>query len=347
VSRSGSVAAFAPGRAVLVGEHADCSAGLALPFAIGRGITVRATTLPGPLIMARTRERGETDIFDAWRPGSPGDVSGWRAYVRGIAVELAAEGHEVRAARVEISGDVPRRAGLASSAALGSALALAMLALAGVDDPDRRAVARLVGRVEQRWLGGGTGMLDLYAPLFAQAGRATQLDFRSDGVGHVGMDLAGHVLALVSTGPRRDLAHLPFRDRRRETSEAAHRLGLDSLREADAEAVERLDEPWRSRAVHVLGENARVEAAARALHAGDAAALGAVLDASHASLRDRFHVSTDAVERTVARCKAAGALGARLVGGGFGGHVLTLLPAGARIPSSGFAVEAADGARLL
>jgi galactokinase len=142
----------------------------------------------------------------------------------------------------------------------------------------------------------------------------------------------------VPSGGRRVLASSGYGERRRECAQAAEALGVATLRDADAAAAERLPEPARSRALHVIGENRRVEAAADALRANDVAALGPLLDASHASLRDRFQVSSDAVEHTVARCHAAGALGARLVGGGFGGHVLALMPRGAPLPRGGFAV---------
>jgi galactokinase len=345
VSSHGSVTAFAPGRVNLIGEHTDYNGGLALPFAIARGVTVRATTLPGPLLMARAPDLGESDVFDAHHPGTPGELRGWRAFVRGTAAELAAAGHRVPPARVEIRGTVPRSGGLSSSAALGAALALALIALGGGDpDADRRAIARLCSRVEHDWVGAPTGLLDQYASLLGTDGHALEIDFAADTVAPVPLALDGQVLAVVPGGGRRTLAGSGYADRRRECAEAADRLGVRWLRDADAGACEQLDEPWRSRALHVVGENVRVAAAAQALRDGDAAALGPLLDASHASLRERFHVSTDDVERTVARCKAAGAVGARLIGGGFGGYVLALMPADARIPSSGFAVAPSRGA---
>jgi galactokinase len=341
----GSVTAFAPGRVNLIGEHTDYNGGLAVPFAIARGVTVRATTLPGPLLMARALDLGETDIFDAREPGAPGELRGWKAFLRGTVAALAADGHRVPAARVEIRGTVPRSGGLSSSAALGGALALALLALGDGDtDPDRRALARLCSRVEHEWAGAPTGLLDQYASLLGADGQALEIDFAADTVSPVPLVLDGHQLAVVASGGRRDLAASGYADKRRECLEAAQQLGVATLRDADPAAVERLGEPWRWRAEHVLSENARVEASAQALRAGDLVRLGELLDASHRSLRDTFHVSTDAVERTVARCKASGALGARMIGGGFGGYVLALLPGGARIPSSGFAVAPSAGA---
>jgi len=342
----GTVIAFAPGRVNLLGEHTDYNGGLALPFAIDRGVTVRATALPGPLVMVRARDLGETDQFDVHHPGHPGEASGWRAFVRGTVAELRAAGHPVRPARLEVAGTVPRSGGLSSSAAITGALALALLGLAGVEDPDRRELARLCSRVENTWIGAPTGLLDQYASLLGEEGTALRIDFTSDDVDRVPLELDGWSLVVVHSGAPRDLAGSGYADRRRECAEAAERLHVERLAAADPAAAEHLEEPWRSRALHVLGEDERVDAGVAALRAGDVAALGPLLDASHASLRDRFHVSVDAVERTVDRCRAAGAAGARMIGGGFGGHVLALLPPGTAPPRGAVPVTPSAGASV-
>ena len=120
--------AFGPGRVNLIGEHTDYNDGLALPFAIGRGVTVTATPLDGDEIEARANDLGETDRFPLHDPGR---AEGWRAFVRGTVAELRAAGHEVEACRLEIEGDLPHGSGLSSSAALEAALCLALL-----EDPD-------------------------------------------------------------------------------------------------------------------------------------------------------------------------------------------------------------------
>ncbi len=181
--------AFAPGRVNLIGEHTDYNGGLALPFAIDRGVTVRVTPLPGPLSMARAADLGETDTFDTFAPGRE---SGWRAFVRGTVAELG-----TRPARIEIGGTVPRGGGLSSSAALGCALALA---LCGSEEPDRRALAHLASRVENEWVGAQTGLLDQYASLLAQPGHALLIDFAADEVEPVPLDLRGWRLVVVRAG---------------------------------------------------------------------------------------------------------------------------------------------------
>jgi galactokinase len=331
--------AFAPGRVNLIGEHTDYNAGFALPFAIARGVTVRATSLPGGMVMARAADLNQSDFFaldDTTR------LDGWRAFVRGTVAELRAAGFPVRPMRIEIAGDVPRGGGLASSAALGCALALA---LCGEDDPDRRALARLASKVENDWVGARTGLLDQYAALLATEGHALLIDFAHDEVESVPLELGDWRLVVVRAG-QRDLAGGAYNERRRECQEAAERLESHTLRWATAETAETLDEPWRSRALHNVTENERVEQAAEALGRGDVAALGPLLDASHASLRDCFAVSTDEVERVVERLKESGAAGARLIGGGFGGHVLALYPPGAALPSGSLAVAPSAGATV-
>jgi galactokinase len=324
----GATTAFAPGRVTLLGEHTDYNGGRALAFAIDRGVTVRATRLPGPLVMAVARDLRETDLFDAHRPG-PAD--GWRAFVRGTVAEVGAP-----AMRVEIAGNVPRGGGLASSAALGCALALA---LCGEEDPDRRALARLCARVENGWVGAQTGLLDQYASLLARADAALHLDFAADTVTPVPIALDGWRLVVAPAG-RRALASGGYNDLRARAAAAAERLGVATL----SAARDPGDDPV---ARHVLEENERVWLGAEALRTGEIAALGPLLDASHASLRDNLGVSTEAVERVVAGMRECGAAGARLVGGGFGGHVLALFAPGARLPRGVLEVRPSAPARVL
>ena len=321
----GQVIAYAPGRVNLLGEHTDYNGGRALAFAIDRGVTVRATRLPGPLVMATARDLREHDAFNAF---GVENAQGWRAFVRGTVAETGSP-----PVRIEITGDVPRGGGLASSAALGCALALA---LCGEEDPDRRALARLCSRVENEWVGAQTGLLDQYVALLCEPGTALHIDFASDEVTAVPLDLGGWRFAVARAGSRA-LADGGYNDRRRECAEAARRLGVRNLSEArDVEG-----EPL---ARHVVEENERVWAGAEALRTGDVAALGPLLDASHASLRDCFRVSTEEADRVVARLRAAGAAGARLIGGGFGGHVLGLFAPGARLPKGVTAVAPGPGA---
>jgi galactokinase len=240
---------------------------------------------------------------------------------------------------------VPRGAGLSSSAALSTGLALALLAL-GPGDPavDRRELARLCSRVENDWVGAQTGLLDQLAALFGRAGHVLRLDCRDLSIEEVALDLKGWTLAVAPSGHEHVHAASGYNQRRAECREAAELLGVASLRDAPSDAPDRLPEPLNRRVRHVLTENARVDAAVSALREGDLDRLGELIDASHASLRDDYEVSVDAVERTVNRLKAAGAAGARIMGGGFGGSVLALFAPDAQPPEDATKVEPAGPA---
>jgi galactokinase len=336
--------AFAPGRVNLIGEHTDYNQGLALPFAISEGVTVEAAALDAPRIEAIAVDLRAQDSFDL---SDPTHTRGWAAFVRGAAAELQRAGLPVRGARLEISGGVPRGAGLSSSAAFEVALTLALLAVAGAGEPDRIELAKLCSRIENEWVGAQTGLLDQLASLLGERDRALRIDFRSLSVDPVTLELGGCKLVTLDSGERHAHAGSGYNQRREECARACEQLGISSLREATLESVAGLPEPLSRRATHVIAENERVDAAVAALQRRDVAELGRLLEASHASLRDCYEVSTPAVEATVARLHDAGALGARIVGGGFGGHVLGLLPADARAPEGALEVRAGPGARLV
>ncbi|MHB1570589.1 MAG: galactokinase [Solirubrobacteraceae bacterium] len=339
------VTAFAPGRVNLIGEHTDYNGGLALPFAIGLGVTVRAQPAAGSLVVVRAADLGEDDSFDLL---APEPVSGWRAFPRGAVAELRASGAQLAGARLEISGTVPRGSGLSSSAALEVALCLALLAVSGSPLPGRLELARICSRVENEWVGAPTGLLDQLASIYGERQRALLIDFRTLELTPVPLVLPGHRLVTLDSGERH--AHASsgagYATRRAECERARELLGVETLSLASEGAASTLPEPLRSRALHVIGENQRVRQTIAALHAEDAARVGELLDASHASLRDRFDVSTPAVEETVGRLRRAGAVGARLIGGGFGGHVLGLLPVDAQVPEGAIEVSPEAGASV-
>jgi galactokinase len=350
----GGVTAFGPGRVNLLGEHTDYNDGLCLPFAIARGVTVRAQAIDGGHVQAHADDLDEDDDFPAADPGR--DAEGWRAFVRGTVGELGLAGHAVGGTRLSIAGDVPRGSGLSSSAALSTGLTLALIALAGeTGDPpthpptflDRRDLARLCSRVENDWVGAQTGLLDQLAALFGRAGHALRLDCRDLSIAEVPLDLKGWTLAVAPSGHEHTHAASGYNERRAECRAACEALGISSLRDAPADAPDRLPDPLDRRVRHVLTENARVDAAVAALRAGDLPALGELIDASHASLRDDYEVSVDAVERTVARLEDAGAAGARIMGGGFGGSVLALFAPDAEPPQDATVVEPAGPARVV
>jgi galactokinase len=328
----------------LIGEHTDYNEGLALPFAIAEGVTVKATAIDGRRIEATAVDLDARDVFELVRPAR---VEGWPAFVRGAVAELQAAGVPVRGASLEITGTVPRGAGLSSSAALEVALTLALIALSEAAELDRRELAKLCSRIESEWVGAQTGLLDQLASLCGEAGHALRIDFRGLQVEPVRLELAGHTLVTLDSGERHANVASGYNERRAECARAARKLGLRSLRDATLEMTGGLPPPLDRRARHVVTSNLRVDQAVDALARHDLECLGRLLDEEHASLRDDYGVSTPAVEAAVARLKAAGALGARIVGGGFGGHVLGLMSLDARPPEGADAVRPGVGARAV
>ncbi len=342
--------AFAPGRVNLIGEHTDYNDGLALPFAIREGVTVRATPTGDRTVHVAAQDLGAHDRFDL---AAPPPEPGWRAFARGAVAELSATGIELAGARLQITGTVPRGSGLSSSAALEVALCLALLAVAGAAVPDPVALAQICSRVENEWVGARTGLLDQLASLCGERDRAMRIDFRSLEVTPVALELDGWSLVTLDSGESHanagvgDGAETGYNRRRAECARACELLGVASLRDADPTAIAALPWPERGRAEHVVSDNRRVRETVDALRDHDLPRVGELLNASHASLRDCFAISTPAVEATVARLRDAGAVGARLVGGGFGGHVLGLLPPDVGPPPGAVRVSPGPGAHLL
>ena len=339
-----AVSARGPGRVNLIGEHTDYNGGLALPFAIDRGVTATAEPLAGDRVEVVAEDLGETDVFPL---AGPEPAEGWRAFARGVVAELTAAGVELVPARIAFTGDVPLGAGLSSSAALETALCLALLGVAAAEEPDRIELAKLCSRVENDWVGAETGLLDQLASLLGTEGHALRIDFSTLAIEPVPLDLRGWQLVTVDSGAAHEHAESGYNERRAECEAAASELGVRTLSEATRDAAERLPEPGRRRARHVLTENARVDATVDALRAGDLEAVGRLLDESHASLRDDYEASVEEVEALVDRLKRGGAAGARMMGGGFGGSVLALFAPGAALPDGATAVVPGPPARRL
>jgi galactokinase len=320
------IRAFAPGRVNLIGEHTDYNLGLCLPFAVEQGITVTA----------ELRDGGEIT--------SP-DLAEDDPYLHGAVEELRATGIELPACTLAVKSDLRQEAGLSSSAALCVSLVLVLGSAAGAEAPEPLQLAKLCQRIENDYTGVETGLLDQLASILGEDGRAVRLDMRTLEWRAVDLELGDHVLAVLDSGSSRNLAESGYNERREECRRAAELLGVGSLR--DATGASGLPDPLDRRVRHVITENERVDAAVEALEARDTQALGDILTASHKSLRDDYEVSVPEVEQAVEACKQAGALGARIMGGGFGGSVLALFPPGAEPPRGSLPVRPSPGARVL
>ena len=336
---------FAPGRINLIGEHTDYNDGFVLPFALSFGCTatvsdarsdwsVRSVQQPEPVVVRRSGL------------AAAGDVPGWTRYVVGALWLLTDRGVDVPPMEITVDSDVPTGAGLSSSAALVCSVVRAVdehLGL-GLDDD---AVFALSRNVENEAVGAPTGGMDQLVSLRGEAGHVLLCDMRSHDTRPVPLDLAGHGLSVLVADTRAPHQHSDgeYGARRRGCEEAARILGVPALRDVPgddlADALTLLDDDELRRYVrHVVTEDERVLVVARLLDDGRPAEIGPLLTASHASMRDDFRITVPEVDLAVETLLEAGALGARMTGGGFGGCVIGLLPDG-DVDSAGDAVRRA------
>jgi galactokinase len=322
----------APGRANLIGEHTDYNDGFVMPFALDQRITIAGSTRDDGTWSVTSLDNDDTQTFtrEDLRPG----MEGWQAYVAGVVWALLEDGHDVRAADLVLSSDVPLGAGLSSSAALECATLTVLAELSELQiEPMTRA--RLARRAENEFVGAPTGLMDQASSTLCQADHALFLDCRSFETRQVPIDLgaAGLEILVLDTKTPHALVDSEYATRRASCEAAAAILGVAALRDVEVtgldDALGRLeDEEMRRRVRHVVTENARVLEAADVLGQRRIAALAPLLDASHASMRDDFEITVPTVDLAVETARSAGALGARMTGGGFGGCIIALVPAG-------------------
>jgi galactokinase len=320
----------APGRVNLIGEHTDYNDGFALPFALAAGVCVAAGRSVGDCLVLSSRQQGQTLVTVPLAGLGPGAVGGWAAYPAGVAWALRAAGHAVTGVRIAVDSDLALGAGLSSSAAIECATGLAMAGLCGLP-VSRAGLAALGRRAENDFVGAPTGVMDQLAVMLCQQGSALLLDCRSVSGVAVPLDVAAAGLALlvIDTRVQHELSDGGYGARRLACEQAVGELGVAALRDVtDVGALDELADPVvRRRARHVITENQRVLDVVDLLRAGQLDATGPLLTASHVSLRDDFEVSWPEADVTMQAALEAGALGARMTGGGFGGSVIALVPA--------------------
>jgi galactokinase len=320
---------FAPGRVNLIGEHVDYNAGLVLPMPISVGTAIAWSRRDKPGIEAIALDLGEErDRFEPGQ-GEPHHPADWRSYLRGMAQGLTEQGIALPGAQLAITGTIPRGSGLSSSASLCVAIGRALSGAAGVNVAVED-LARVAQLAEHCWAGVHCGIMDQMAVAAGTPGAALLLDCADLATQIVPLP-ADWAVMIVQSGVRRGLVDGHYNRRREDCEAAARAMGVASLRHADSAMVARagLDPVIERRALHVVEEIARVSAAVAAIEAHDLPALGRILRASHASLRDLFEVSEPNVDALVEVLNTAigGNGGARMTGGGFGGAVVAVLPA--------------------
>ncbi|MFE2015905.1 galactokinase [Streptomyces sp. NPDC059491] len=321
----------APGRVNLIGEYTDFNDGFVLPLALPH-TTVAAVSRRDDGVLRLHSADVDGGIVqlgtDALEPLSGG---GWAAYPAGVVWALREAGHPVAGADVHLASTVPTGAGLSSSAALEVVTALALNDLFGLG-LSRPELARLAQRAENAFVGVPCGVMDQMAAACSEEGHALHLDTRDLSYRQVPFDLAGEGLRLlvVDTRVKHALGDGAYAERRAGCEAGARALGVKALRDVSAvhlpESLALLSDETVLRYVrHVVSDNARVERVIDLLDAGDTRAVGPVLTEGHASLRDDLKVSCRELDLVVETANAAGALGARMTGGGFGGSAVVLV----------------------
>jgi galactokinase len=315
----------APGRINLIGEHTDYNDGLVLPIALRLGVTVETRPRDDGIVRLTT-DAAISPREGSYELGAERKDGSWIDRAKGVTAILAREGVHVGGFDAKIESDLPLGAGLGSSAAFAIALLRSLSELFDLALDDAAAV-RTAHAAETDFAGARAGMLDQLASVYGHPTDALLIDMRDHAMRTIPLAPTTE-LAVIDSGTRHEHATGGYNRRREECDEACRHLGIASLRDVDDRALdailERLPPPLDRRVRHVVTENERVRQAVTAINAQDDAAVGELLSASHRSLRDDYEVSTPELDQLVTLATAAGALGARMVGGGFGGSIIAL-----------------------
>ncbi|TDT24506.1 galactokinase [Streptomyces sp. BK208] len=324
----------APGRVNLIGEHTDYNDGFVMPFALPHQAVAAVSRRDDGVLRLHSADIAAGPVELRVADLAPGSDKTWTAYPSGVVWALREAGHELTGADIHLASTVPSGAGLSSSAALEVVVALALNDLYAFGLRGWQ-LARLCQRAENVYVGAPVGIMDQTAAACCEAGHALFLDTRDLSQRQIPFDLAseGMRLLVVDTRVKHSHSEGEYGKRRAGCEKGAALLGVDALRdvpyaELDA-ALERLaDDEEVSRLVrHIVTENERVERVVSLLESGETRAIGPVLVEGHASLRDDFRISCPELDLVVDTALAAGALGARMTGGGFGGSAIVLVEA--------------------
>jgi galactokinase len=327
----------APGRVNLIGEHTDYNDGFVLPMAIDRAVWIAMRPRDDRRVVAHSLDFEQVTEFSLEELKHEG--ASWAEYLKGVAWALQDAGYSLCGWEGVVAGDVPVGAGLSSSAAIE--MATARVFAAASDWPwEAASMAKLGQRAENEWVGVNCGIMDQMISAAGVADHALLIDCRSLETQPVPLPPETTVVVL-DTATRRGLVDSAYNERRAQCEAAARFFGVPALRDVSTEGFEansgELEEVVCRRARHVITENARTLGAVEAMHRGDAVELGCLMDASHASLRDDFEVSSHELNTMVSCARRQGACyGARMTGAGFGGCAIALVRADA---AQGFAAS--------
>ena len=314
----------APGRVNLIGEHTDYNDGFVLPMAIDHAVWIALAPRADSTVRVRSLDLEVDSAFDLH---SLAKGEGWLEYIKGVADQLQKAGHDLRGFDAVMTGDVPRGAGLSSSAAVELATARAFAAVSGFAW-DAAQMAKISQKAENEWVGVNCGIMDQMASAASKAGYALFLDCRTLEIQHAPLPENTSVV-ILDTSTRRGLVDSAYNERRSQCEEAARWFGVKALRDVGVDQFEKssgLSEVVMKRARHIVTENARVLEAVNVMQAGNVKRLGELFNASHASLRDDFEVTNEALNQIV-ECaqEQSSCYGARMTGAGFGGCAVALV----------------------
>jgi galactokinase len=317
----------APGRVNLIGEHTDYNNGLVLPVALPHATYAAARPRADELVRLVSRQRDEPWEGTLDQVG-PGAVEGWASYAAGVVWTLREAGYDVPGVDLLVDSRVPVGAGLSSSAALECSVGAALLDLVGAHVAEHaEQLIEAAIRAETEVVGAPTGGMDQTVAVHGVEGAALLIDFDSEETRPIPLGLAGHTLLVTDTRVSHELTDGGYGSRRADCEQAARELGVPSLRAATPDAVEALsDDRVRRRARHVVTEIQRVTDTVAALEARDWDEVGRLFDASHRSMRTDFEISCPELDCAVAVAVQAGAVAARMTGGGFGGSSVAVVP---------------------
>ncbi|HEY8540984.1 MAG TPA: galactokinase [Pseudothermotoga sp.] len=311
----------APGRVNIIGEHTDYNDGFVLPFAIDRYVEVEIK--PSDKYIFTSQMMNETISLEKFQK-----LGKWTDYIMGVVWAIEQEGYKTTPVQVNVFSNLPVGAGLSSSAALEIATAYGISEVFGLKI-DKMKLVQIGVKAEREFVGVRCGVMDQFTAVFAKKDYAIFLDTSNLKYEYVPLNLNDFELALIDSNTKHELSSSEYNKRREECETVLKKLDKKSFRDISYEDLAKLDSVLRKRARHVLDENKRVTLSVRALKNSEIFLLGSLLYESHVSLRDLYEVSCDETDFIVGFLRGElGILGARMVGGGFGGSVLVLARAG-------------------
>jgi len=328
---------IAPGRVNLIGEHTDYNDGYVLPIAIQYAVAVLVSPRADTEIHMHSADFNQTTTFSLAKPPVKDPRFRWSAYEKGVVSEFLKSGYFLHGANLLIQGNVPMASGLSSSAAVEVATAAALRAMNGISIPDVDLV-KLCQRAENNFVGMKCGIMDQFISCLGRAGSALFLDCRSLEYETVPFPSDRYDVVICDTKMKRELTGSEYNERRSQCEEGVRLLrkklpGIRALRDVSVKdfenSAEVLPDMVRKRCRHVIEENQRVLDFVEALRKRDEAAIGRLLSASHASLRDLYEVSCPELDLMVdLAMSVSGVIGARMTGAGFGGCAIAIVKKG-------------------